>query len=292
MTQKPDLFESSIFDLIDDRARQLEAALDSDVVFYHGGLFPSYFRVFRDFIEEVKDESDEERDTISVVLRTGGGSAEVTERMVAVLRKHYQTVNFVVPDVAMSAGTIFCLSGDKIYMDYASSLGPVDPQVPSPDGTGDFVPAMGYLDKVAELTRKGQLQPADVVLLKSLDLAKLALFEQARDLSIDLLKEWLVKYKFKDWSHHRTTNSGAPVTGAEKRDRAKKIAEDLADHRKWRSHGRNLDVEKLNDLRIEIDDYSDDATLRTAIRSYNDPLTGYVDRMGLTFYLHHHAVHA
>ena len=47
----------------------------------------------------------------------------------------------------MSAGTILCMSGDKIFMDYASILGPIDPQVPTPD-TGDYVPALGYLDKV------------------------------------------------------------------------------------------------------------------------------------------------
>lgn len=203
----------------------------------------------------------------------------------AVLRQHYTTVNFVVPDVAMSAGTIFCMAGDKIFMDYASSLGPIDPQVPTPD-TGDYVPALGYLDKVEEITNKGMLSPADVVLLKSIDLAKLALFEQARDLSVDLLKNWLVQYKFKDWTHHRTTNPGAEVSPEEKAIRAEEIARELANHKRWRSHGRNLDVSKLSELRIEIDDYSNDQELRAAIRGYNDPLTGYVDRLQLPFFLH------
>lgn len=133
------------------------------------------------------------------------------------------------------------------------------------------MPALGYLDKVNEITNKGQLAPADVVMLKSLDLAKLALFEQARDLSIDLLKKWLVEYKFRNWTNHRTTNVGAPVTDAEKADRAEQIARDLADHRRWRSHGRSLDVAKLTQLRIEIDDYSDQKVLRDAIRVITIP---------------------
>ena len=223
------------------------------------------------------------------MLRTGGGSAETTERMGSVLRKHYSQVYFVVPDVAMSAGTILCMSGDRIYMDYASSLGPIDPQVPTPD-TGDYVPALGYLDKVQEITKKGQLAPADVVMLKSLDLAKLALFEQARDLSVDLLKKWLVEYKFKDWTQHRTTHPGAPVTDFEKSERAEQIARELADHKKWRSHGRSLDIAKLTSLRIEIDDYSDNEEIRSAVREYNDPLTGFVDRMRIDFVLHSHHV--
>ncbi len=286
---KPDLFESSLFDLIDQHARNLEDALESDVIFYHGSIYPNYFRMFRNFVEEVKYKSNRKSNAISVVLRTGGGSAETTERMVTVLRKHYEVVNFIVPDVAMSAGTIFCMSGNKIYMDYASSLGPIDPQVPTPD-SGEYVPALGYLDKVREITQKNSLQPADVVLLKSLDLAKLALFEQARDLSRDLLKKWLVEYKFRDWTNHRTTDPGSPVSTSEKRARAEQIATDLADHKKWRSHGRNLDVVKLTELRIEIDDYSDNEELRNSIRAYSDPLTGFVDRVRAEFYLHSHYV--
>ncbi len=152
------------------------------------------------------------------------------------------------------------------------------------------MPALGYIDKVAEIARKKKLSPADVVMLKSIDLAKLALFEQGRDLSIDLLKDWLVNYKFKDWRVHRTTNPGTPVTDAERDARAAEIAVALSDHRRWRSHGRNLDLEKLKSLRIEIDDYSDNARLSGAIRGYNDPMTGYIDRNGMLFYLHNRNV--
>lgn len=284
-----DHFDRSIFEVVNQKAIALENQLSTDVIFYNGSIYPQYFRHFRDFVEQVRTKSTRTENAVSVMLRTGGGSAETTERMVAVLRKHYQTVNFIVPDIAMSAGTIFCMAGDKIYMDYASTLGPIDPQVPTPD-TGDYVPALGYLDKVAEITAKGQLAPADVVLLKSLDLAKLALFEQAKDLSVDLLKKWLVEFKFKNWTHHRTTNAGAEVTNGERAERAEQIARDLADHKRWRSHGRSLDIIKLNELRIEIDDYSDNKALRDAIRSYNDPLTGFVDRMGIDLFVHSHHI--
>ncbi len=282
-----DLFDRSIFDIINDRARALEDRLRADVVFYHGRIHPAYFRGFRDFIEELKGKSARQDNAVAMFIRTGGGSAETAERMVAVLRHHYGSVYFAVPDFAMSAGTILCMSGDKIFMDYASSLGPIDPQIPAPD-TGEYVPALGYLDKVAEITAKGQLAPADVVLLKSLDLAKLALFEQARDLSTDLLKKWLVNYKFKDWTVHRTTNVGQPVTPEEKLARAEEVAKALADHKRWRSHGRNLDITKLTSLRIEIDDYSNTADLKKLVREYNDPLTGFIDRMEIPFFLHSH----
>lgn len=279
--------DHTILHHINEKAKALEEELASDVVCYFGQIHPQYFRLFRNFIEEVRNNSKRTEETLSVVLRTPGGSAETAERLVSVMRHHYKVVNFIVPDMAMSAGTILCMSGDKIFMDYSSTLGPIDPQVMAPDGSG-YVAAMGYLDKVAEITLKGNLSPADVVLLKSIDLAKLALFEQAKNLSIDLLKAWLQQYKFKDWTHHRTHDVGAPVTTEEKEARAEEIAKDLSNHKKWFSHGRSLGVEKLKELRLEIDDYSGDPRLRGAIRSYNDLLTAYTDRLGLPFYLHSH----
>ena len=219
------------------------------------------------------------------MLRTPGGSVETTDRLVTTVRHHYRTVNFVVPDLAMSAGTIFCMSGDRIYMDYASSLGPIDPQVMATDGSG-WIPALGYLDKVDEIMKKQDLTPADVVFLRSLDLAKLALYEQARDLSIDLLKAWLVKYKFKDWNLHRTTDPGTSVTLEQKTERAAEIAAALSDHKRWFSHGRALNIEKLKQLRIDIDDYSADERLSDAIRKYSDMLSAYNDRMNRLFNLH------
>jgi len=279
--------DHTILHHIHEKARNLEEIMGSDVVCYFGQIHPQYFRVFRNFVEEVKDRSDRDDGRLSIVLRTPGGSAETVERFVGVVRHHYNTVNFIVPDMAMSAGTIFCMSGDNIFMDYSSTLGPIDPQVLAPDGSG-YVAALGYLDKVAEIANKQQLAPTDVIFLKSLDLAKLALFEQARDLSIDLLKKWLVEYKFKDWTEHRTHNPGTPVTQEEKEQRAQEIASALSDNRMWHSHGRALGIDKLKRLGLEIDDYSDNRELRDAIRSYNDLLTAYTDRSGVTFYLHSH----
>lgn len=277
--------DQSILALINGSAIKLEELLSADVVSYHGSIHPSFFRYFRNFIETVKEKSTRTDNAIAVLLRTGGGSAETVERMVDVLRHHYKSVYFVVPDYAMSAGTILCMSGDKIYMDYASALGPIDPQIMSSDGTG-YIPAMGYLDKVEELTAKPALNPGDAVLLSGIDLAKLALFEQAKNLSVDLLKRWLVKFKFKDWNEHRTNNPGSPVTDNEKTERAEEIAGQLSNHKLWRSHGRNLNIERLVELRLEIDDYSDQDDLRDSIRQYNDLLTAHVDRNQLPVYLH------
>ena len=82
------------------------------------------------------------------------------------------------PDCAYSAGTIFCMSGDEIMMDYFSVLGPIDPQVQNKEGR--FVPALGYLDKVSSLLEKaknGTLTNVEFLILKDFDLAELRAYE-------------------------------------------------------------------------------------------------------------------
>ena len=91
------------------------------------------------------------------------------------------------------------MSGDEIWMDYFSVLGPIDPQVQNKDGR--FVPALGYLDKVNELIEKAKnntLTNAEFLILRDFDLAELRHYEQAKELTITLLKRWLAKYKFKN----------------------------------------------------------------------------------------------
>ena len=284
-----DILDREIRQAAEKYLNQLETKLGSDVVFFYAEIFPGVERLFRDVIEAIATDGENKKSCLTIVLNTPGGSVEATEKLVRITRHHYESVYFIVPDSAMSAGTIWCMSGDKIFMDYSSALGPIDPQVHN--GT-NFVPALNYLDKVAELIQKsadGTLSQAEFIMLRELDLAELRTYEQARDLTVSLLEQWLVKYKFQNWSVHRTNPSkkGQPVTDDEKRERARQIAEQLNDTSLWHSHGRSIGVEALKDiLRLEIDDYTHDIEFRELIRQYSDLLTGYISRMGYKMFFH------
>src|SRR5258708_2001740 len=141
------------------------------------------------------------------------------------------------------------MSGDNIYMDYASALGPIDPQVQNKEGK--WVAALGYLDKVNEAiekSRNGTLSNAEFPWIKDLDLAELKGYWQAKEFTIDLLKQWLVKYKFKNWDVHRTNPllKGGPVTQEQKIQRAQDIiANELNKTSVWKSHSRPINIEKI-----------------------------------------------
>lgn len=273
--------------------KQLEQHFDATVLAYVGMIHTSFVRPYISAIEEIsKDKGRKDLknpDRLIIVLDTPGGSVEAVEKMVEVTRAHYTEVYFAIPGAAMSAGTIFCMSGDKIYMDYISSLGPIDPQLSI--GQNEWVPALGYIDKVEEFiekSRQNQLTQAELIMLQRLDLANLRRYEQARDLSVSLLKEWLVQYKFKDWVTHRTTNAGTNVTLQQKQDRAEQIAKDLSDNKKWHSHGRMIGLQKVKDmLRLEVEDYSQLAPLQALLRSYGDLLAEFVAQQRSPFFIHY-----
>ena len=283
---KPPL-EDIVRKSLNKRIQDLEKHFDADVLTYFGpfnGMEASFLKI----VEELADDKDK-KDKIYIVLTTGGGSANTVEIFVNVLRKHYKEVNFIVPDYAYSAGTIFCMSGDNILMDYFSVLGPIDPQVQNKEGR--LVAALGYLDKINELllkSKNNEITQAEFIILRDFDLAELRGYEQAKDLTIDLLKKWLVKYKFKNWSTHRTDKNklNLPVTKEEKILRAKEIADHLSNNNKWKSHGRPINIEALGELRLEIDDYSDNTERRKLIRDYHELVIDYVVNRGFYNLVH------
>lgn len=283
---KPAL-DDKIHRLLNERLKALEVHFDADLLTYFGP-FEGGENFFLKIVEDLAND-ETKKDKIYIVLTTGGGSASVVERFVNILRKHYVEVNFIVPDYAYSAGTIFCMSGDSIHMDYFSVLGPIDPQIQNREGK--LVAALGYLDKINELLTKAQnntLTQAEFIILKDFDLAELRGYEQAKDLTIALLEKWLVKYKFKNWSTHRTNPDllNTKVTEGQKITRAKEIAGHLSDNNKWKSHGRPIGIHALKELRLEIDDYSNIPERRTLIRDYYELVADYVQSKGFRIFVH------
>lgn len=271
-----------------EKVRALEAHLAADVIFFYGPIYPSIEKRFREFIDQLRQDGDP-KDRIAVFLNTPGGSAEIVEKLVEIIRFHYKEVFFVVPDEAMSAGTIFCMSGDKIFMDYSSSLGPIDPQV---HNGKEWVPALGYLDQVERMIAKsaeGKITDAELVILQNQDLAMLSRYEQAKNLTITLLKNWLVEFKFKDWTTHKTNpdKKGRAVTAEEKQRRAEEIATLLSNNKLWHSHGRMISAKTLSTvIRLKIEDYSSDTALRSMIRGYSDLITDYILKNDYPSFLH------
>jgi len=72
---------------------------------------------------------------------TPGGDVAATESIVSYLQSLYDgNIRAIIPQLAMSGGTLIALSCKEIIMGRQSSIGPVDPQVAG-------MPAQGLLEE-------------------------------------------------------------------------------------------------------------------------------------------------
>lgn len=271
---------------LDERLLILEGSFDSDMLSFSGPLVFGVDDIIRDAIESVRQHSQDRR-KLTVILTTFGGYIEVVHRIVDTMRYHYAHVNFVVPNHAFSAGTVLAMSGDAIYMDYYSRLGPIDPQVETNKGT--VVPALGYLiqwERLMEKAKGGELTIAEMqLMIDGFDQAELYKYEQERELSIALLEEWLVKYKFKKWEVTQTQER--PVTEEMRKGRAHDIATDLNNPETWHTHGHRISMEVLRrDLKLIIDDFGDNLGLHAKIKDYHSLLADYMVKRSHTGMIH------
>jgi ClpP class serine protease len=93
---------------------------------------------------------------IDVILVTPGGSAQQVAKFVNKLRPRFDNVVFILPYMAMSAGTIFAMSGNDIVMGKNSYIGPIDPQVPNREGF--YVLAQAILTLIDVIRERGEGQ--------------------------------------------------------------------------------------------------------------------------------------
>jgi len=189
---------------------------------------------------------------LDILLHTPGGDTAATESIVDYLRAMFGTdIRAIVPQIAMSAGTMTALSCKEIVMGKHSSLGPIDPQI-------NGIPAHGIIE---EFTRAGveiSAAPVKVHLWQPI-IAKyhptlIGECEKAITWSQEIVKEWLVSGMF----------SGE----TDAQNNAQKVVEDLADHALTKSHARHISAKQAKeDLGIKVSYLEDNAKFQDAVLS-------------------------
>ena len=239
-------------------------------------ISPSDLLPFRDQLSFIKTTD------IDVVLETPGGVAESVEDMVDSLRTKFSKVGIIIPGSAKSAGTIFTMAGDEILMSPNSSLGPIDAQMMM--SNGKRFSADAFLDGLTKIKNEvlappGKLNPTYIPILQNISPGEIQHCENAQHFSRTLVTKWLKAYKFKYWDIRAT--SGQKVTDDYKETRAKEIADKLCKHSDWLTHGRSIRIADLEQMKLQINDYSKDKKLEEAIDRYYTLLRMTFDMTGI-----------
>ena len=90
---------------------------------------------------------------LDLILHTPGGSVAATESLVVYLRAMFGSdIRAIIPQIAMSAGTMLSCSCKEIVMAKHSSLGPVDPHF-------NGIPAVGVLEEIKKAFEQIKADP-------------------------------------------------------------------------------------------------------------------------------------
>jgi hypothetical protein len=147
------------------------------------------------FVDLVNSIPSGER-SLDVLVHSSGGAADVTERIVGILRARFEEVHFLIPHSAYSAATMLALSGNSILMHPNAVLGPIDPQF---GGTPGRSIQRGF-EKIKQIIKKEGVEslPAYIPLLEKYSIHLLEMCEDAEKLSRELVSIWLKQYMFKN----------------------------------------------------------------------------------------------
>ncbi|MFN0135528.1 MAG: SDH family Clp fold serine proteinase [Phycisphaerae bacterium] len=173
---------------------------------------------------------------LDLILHTPGGSTAATESLVDYLRSMFDTnMRAIVPQIAMSAGTMIALACREVVMGKHSSLGPIDPQIGG-------IPAHGVIEEFERAKREVQSSPGTIPIWQPI-IAKyhptlIGECEKSIKWSKEMVKEWLI--------------TGMFAGEADATTKVDRIIEELADHAITLSHARHIAVKKAHDLGIKV----------------------------------------
>jgi Serine dehydrogenase proteinase len=204
---------------------------------------------------------------LDLILETPGGAGEIAEDIVRLLRGRFDDIGVIIPGCAKSAGTVMAMAADEILMEPVSALGPIDAQLSWQGKVFSADALIEGMEKIKdEVAKTGVLNKAYIPMLQGISPGELQSAENALEFARILVTDWLRRYKFKNWTHH--SSSGEPVTDKDRESRAKEIAKTLCNHRRWKTHGRSINLSDLEQMRLKITDYSKLPDLADAIRRY------------------------
>lgn len=209
---------------------------------------------------------------LDVLVVTGGGSGQQVYQFVNRLRPRFDNVEYLLPYMCMSAGTLLVCSGDKIWMDERAYIGPIDPQVPAADGR--LVPAQAILvllNKIRqdgeEAIKNGNPPPWHLIrLIDTMDKRQVGDAISLSDYSTKMAMEFLERYKFKAWTKRK---SGLDVTPEHRRQRAEQVAKVLCSNEYWKSHSHGITRQAANtELKLHIEFPDNVPGLSRALRRF------------------------
>lgn len=188
---------------------------------------------------------------LDLILHTPGGDISATESLVVYLQSIFgKDIRVIIPQMAMSAGTMISCCAKEIIMGKHSNLGPIDPQY-------GMYRAHGIIEEFENIKHENVVNPVGTQvwgpILSKYTPTLVGECQKVIDWSNGLVKQWLIDNMF----------DGIP--NAE--EKANSVVENIGSHALTKSHSRHLHIDYLRNLGLNITALEDDAELQDKVLS-------------------------
>jgi hypothetical protein len=188
---------------------------------------------------------------LDLILHTPGGEVAATESLVNYLRSMFGTnIRAIIPQMAMSSGTMVACAAHQIVMGKHSSIGPIDPQVGG-------IAAHGIIEEFRRAQEDVQANPILInvwqPILSKYYPTMIGDCQKAIEWAKEMVRTWLATGMFANMPDAST--------------RAERIVSELADHEMTRSHSRQLPISKAQEMGLTVVALEDDQRLQDAVLS-------------------------
>lgn len=193
---------------------------------------------------------------LDIILHTPGGDIAATESLVDYLRQKFgQDMRAIVPQLAMSGGTIMACACKEIVMGKQSSLGPIDPQISG-------LPASGIVSEFRNANKeikedKDKINVWRPVISRYYP-SLLDSCEKAIQWSEELAEDCLSGSMFREELRQ---------DGANAKERIEKIIDLLTNQDITKSHNRHISAPACADAGLKITRMEEDQELQDAVLS-------------------------
>jgi hypothetical protein len=200
---------------------------------------------------------------LDLVLHTPGGETAATESIVDYLYKMFDgNIRAVVPQLAMSAGTMISCACKEIVMGKQSNLGPIDPQF-------NGLPAHGIVEEFKRAIAEVKADPSKIPVWQPI-IAKchptlIGECEKAIQWSNEMTKDWLLRSML--------------LGELDAERKADNIISELGDHALTKSHARHLSAEKCRSIGLKVTMMEDNQQLQDASLTVHH---AYIHTLGAT----------
>lgn len=186
---------------------------------------------------------------LDLILHTPGGSLAAVESLVDYLHKMFdRNIRAIVPQIAMSAGTMMACATQCILMGKESNLGPIDPQL-------NGLPANGVLQEFKQAIRAVKEDPGSIPIWQAI-IGKyhpsfLGECERSVQWSKEIVEQWLTQVMFK--------------SERQAKQKAHKVVNALSDTNSTLNHSRHLPIDYCIKTGLEIQPLEEDNKLQDLV---------------------------